>query len=317
MSPTRGRRTGGAARSQPRRGSRPVAVGLGADVERHADAVAGVVAGAAHVAPAPSRGRGTARASPVRLEAAAGEHHGPARDLSEAARPMADHRADRPAPVEQELARPLGVVNLDADGVGALVERLDEAGAAADRLDRHAAEEVVPVADLVGLAPEHQDPADALLPHPHDGGTGAADEVVREVGVGQPLGEPHDVVEVLALGIGRQLDRLGLPLRHVGDDVAADVLEALVGEAEPARGEERIAAALGLGRLLEDEHARPRLARRQRRAQRCIAPAHHHQVVLRSARGCLGHGVLQPPSARRPRRHRPNTARTRAPRTQR
>jgi hypothetical protein len=93
-------------------------------------------------------------------------------------------------------------VDLDADGLGALVERLHEPGAAAHRLHRHAAEEVVAVADLVGLAPEHEDPADALLAHPHHRRAGALDEVTGEIGVGEPLGEPHDVVQVLALRVG-------------------------------------------------------------------------------------------------------------------
>ncbi len=59
-------------------------------------------------------------------------------------------------------------------------------GAAADRLEREAAPEVVPVADLVGLAAEHEDPAEPWLAHPHHGGLGPAHEVLREVGVGRP-----------------------------------------------------------------------------------------------------------------------------------
>src|SRR5690606_39437454 len=56
--------------------ARPVAVGHGADVERHADAVAGVEARAAHLGDVPA-GAEIARAPlGVGLEAAAGEHHG-------------------------------------------------------------------------------------------------------------------------------------------------------------------------------------------------------------------------------------------------
>src|SRR6185437_11752857 len=55
--------------------ARPVAAWAGADVERHADAVAGVVAGAAHLRHVPARAEIARAHFGVGFETAAGEHH--------------------------------------------------------------------------------------------------------------------------------------------------------------------------------------------------------------------------------------------------
>jgi hypothetical protein len=133
--------------------------------------------------------------------------------------------------------------------------------------------------DLIGLAGEHEDPAQTLVLHPHDGGTRALDEELRHVDVGSPLGHPHEVVVKLVLGVGGDDDGPRLFLRDVGQDIAPQVLEPLVGEAESARGEERVAAPLGLRRLLDHQHRRPRLPRGQRGAQRGIASPDHHHIM--------------------------------------
>jgi hypothetical protein len=93
------------------------------------------------------------------------------------------------------------------------------------------------------------------------------------------LGEPHEVVVERLLGIRRHLDRGRLLVGEVHEHVAAQVVEPLVGEAEAAGGEERVAAALRLRRLLQHQHARPLLAGRQRRAERRVPTADDDDVV--------------------------------------
>ena len=113
--------------------------------------------------------------------------------------------------------------------------------------------------------------------------------------VGLAVRDLHQrLVEVLAVVAGEDdLARLGI--RHVDQHVLAHVVEAAVHEAEAAGGEIAVAALLGLRRLLQHEHARARLAGRDRRAQGRVAGANHDHVVpgighLASAR-MTGHAM--------------------------
>ena len=73
----------------------PVAGRRGADVERHADAVAGVEAGAAHLRELPARAEVAGAPLGVRFEAAAGEDHGPGLDVVKLALLLHAHPGDR------------------------------------------------------------------------------------------------------------------------------------------------------------------------------------------------------------------------------
>src|SRR5207245_5783288 len=75
-----------------------------------------------------------------------------------------------------------------------------------------------------------------------------------------------------------------LPAAGAIADEPPQPLEPLDGDPEPPRREEAVSAAPGLGRLLDDEHARARLARRERGAHGGVAATHHDDVVRR------GHG---------------------------
>src|SRR5215475_13229905 len=88
----------------------------------------------------------------------------------------------------------------------------------------------------------------------------------------------HEVVVELLLRVRVDLHRGLLLVGEVADQVA-ELLEALEGEPEPARGEEPVAAAPGFRRLLEHEYPRPLLLRRVRRAHCGIAAADDNDVV--------------------------------------
>src|SRR5207244_11533144 len=62
--------------------ARPVAEGAGADLEGHAEAVAGVEARAAHLGQLPARTEDAPPPLRVGLEADAGEHDGPRREIT-------------------------------------------------------------------------------------------------------------------------------------------------------------------------------------------------------------------------------------------
>src|SRR2546426_277768 len=120
----------------------PVTPRLRADVERHADAVARVVRGAAHAREVPVGPEVTRAHLHVGLEAAGGEHHGLRLQALAAAVGGADlHAGHGAARVGEQAVR----LDLEADVDALLLRRLvvhvDEAGAAADGLQHEVAEE--------------------------------------------------------------------------------------------------------------------------------------------------------------------------------
>src|SRR5207247_7693739 len=68
--------------------------------------------------------------------------------------------------------------------------------------------------------------------------------------------------------------------REIAHEVA-DLVEAPEGKAKAAGREEPVAAAPGLGRLLQHQRARAVLARRERGAHRGVATANDDDVVRR------------------------------------
>ena len=141
----------------------PVAVGLGADVEGHLDAVAGVVGDAADLGEFPALAKVAGAHLGVGLEAATGEDDAVAADILEPFGAL-DGDADDSAAVVLDEADALGVIaDLDAIAFSDFELLVGEALASADGLDDETAPEAVAVADLEGLAAEGEDEADALL----------------------------------------------------------------------------------------------------------------------------------------------------------
>src|SRR5262249_7477129 len=140
----------------------PVAAGAGADIHRHADAVTGVEARAAHLGEVPARSEIARAPLGVGLKSAAREHHRLAAQLAFDA-PVPDAYAHHPHAVADEAERARAVANLDATLGRGIGEHLDEAGAAADRLDGEAAPELELAVDLERLAAIDRDEAHALV----------------------------------------------------------------------------------------------------------------------------------------------------------
>src|SRR5262249_54077950 len=132
--------------------ARPVAGRHGADVERHADAVARVEARAAHLGELPA-GPQVARAHlGVGLEAAGGQHHALGHDVDGLAGALHAHALDAVSVGDEgDGARAIG----DGDIVLAsdASQRLHKPRTAAPGLDGQPAPELELAADLVGLPP--------------------------------------------------------------------------------------------------------------------------------------------------------------------
>jgi hypothetical protein len=177
------------------------------------------------------------------------------------------HAGDRTRAILQQPPQAGGVADLDAEALGLLDELVDQAPAAADRLDVHPAVEVVLALDLERLPAEHREEAHALMAHPAHRVARAVDQQLGERVVGLALGHASQVVEVAVLAHHRQHDLARLGFGQVVEDVAAQVVEPLVHEAEAAGGEQRVAAALLERRLSQHQHlGRPLLLRGDRGA---------------------------------------------------
>src|SRR5262245_5650493 len=129
----------------------PVAAGARADVRRHADAVAGVEARAAHLGEVPAGPEITRAPLGIGFEAAAREHDRFAAQLAFDAL-VADAHARHPHAVVDEAEPARAVTNLDAAFGRGIGEHLDEAGSAPHRLDGEAAPELELALDLERLA---------------------------------------------------------------------------------------------------------------------------------------------------------------------
>src|SRR5690606_14177896 len=127
----------------------------------------------------------------VRFEAAAGEDHRLARDVHIAVRAEGAHAGDLAALVLDQLAQAGLVADGDAHALAGLDQHVDEAPAAADRLDIHPAVEVVLAVDLERLAAEHRDEADLVLAHPAHRVARLADQDAAQVLVRLVLGDAH------------------------------------------------------------------------------------------------------------------------------
>src|SRR6185437_1908359 len=108
---------------------------------RHADAVAGVVARAAHLGEVPARSEIAGAPFRIGLEAAAGQHHRLGAQFAHFAVLPHPHAFDAVA-VEQQIDAAGGVADLDAAFLGRRGELIDEARATADRFHRESAPEL-------------------------------------------------------------------------------------------------------------------------------------------------------------------------------
>ena len=116
-----------------------------------------------------------------------------------------------------------------------------------------------------------------------------ADENLGQLGVGEALGDAHEVVVVLVFGVASDVDGGFFLGTHVGDEFL-DVVDALVGEADDTAGEVGVAASEVVGGFFQHEDAGTLLAGGlwQRRGRHCPRrpPPRRNQF----ARGALAKG---------------------------
>ncbi len=179
-------------------------------------------------------------------------------------------------------------------------EHVDEAGPAADGFDRQAAPELELAVDLERLPAVDRDEADALLAHPVERVEALRDQELDQVGIGAVLRHLRHVVEEFLGGVGAEVGLLDLLLGEVRDQ-RLDVVDAVIDHADRSGGEAAVTAGLVLWRRFQHHDLRALLLRRQRRAERRIAAAHHDHVVLSHRFHPLRHPFRHPEvAAKRP-----------------
>src|SRR6202035_2908715 len=143
----------------------PVAGRARADLQRHANPVAGIPAAAAHLGEVPGGAEVKRAHFRIGLEAAARQDDGSRTQLMEAVVAANAHAVD-PAVLVDELDDAGAVLDLDAVLEGGLGQHLHEARPAADSFDRKASPELELAVDLEGLPAVDRDQPDALAGHP-------------------------------------------------------------------------------------------------------------------------------------------------------
>ena len=236
-----------------------------ADVQRHADAFAGVEPRAAHLGEFPAGAQVAGAPFGVGLEAAAGQHHGLGADIAGAAA-LPDADAPDAVVVRDQLPRRRAELDRHALGAGEPVERVHKTWTAAPGLDGQPAPELEAAVDAIGLAAPDRHEAHALALHPAHRRAAAGDQQFAELRVGPILGDPAHVVEELAFGVGSEIGVGDFAVGEVGHQ-RPKILDAVVGAAERAGGEAAVAAALDLRRPLQHQHVGAGVGGRQRRAQ--------------------------------------------------
>ena len=136
--------------------------------------------------------------------------------------------------VADQVERAGAVADLDAALLRRLGQHVDQAGAAADRLDREAAPELELAVDLERLAAVDRDEAHALLAHPVQRVEAARDQELDQVGIGAVLRDARHVVEELVGRVGAEVGGVDLLGGEVGDQ-RLDVVDAVVDDADRRR----------------------------------------------------------------------------------
>jgi hypothetical protein len=185
---------------------------------------------------------------------------------------------DAPARLVGEEPGPLGlVVDGDAQPLRDLELLIAESEAGALGHDHRVEAGAVPPLQRA-LDPGHL-PLDAELREPLHRRVRLGHQQVGELRVGHALGDAHQVVVEVVLGVGRDVEILDLGRREVGHQ-AGDVLEAVVREAHGARGEARIPAPQLDRRLLQHDDVRALLSGGVGGGHRGVARADDDDVVV-------------------------------------
>jgi hypothetical protein len=255
----------------------PVASRRGSDVEGHAQAVAGVEAGAAHLREIPA-GAEIARAPfGVGLEAAAGQHHGASPHGHPSRRPTAVQAHDGPFDTivaAKELFRPRTIEHLDAGARRRTRQRLDQPRPAAPDLDRQAAPELEAAVHLEGLAAVARLEAHALVPHPAESRAALLHQKLDQIGIAAVLGDPPHVVVVLLGAVTAEVGAGDLCFAQFRHELA-QVIDPVEGDPHGACRETAVAACLVFRRPLQDQHRGTAFPGREGGTEGGVAAADH------------------------------------------
>ena len=196
--------------------ARPVAVGAGANVERHPQAIAHVEARPAHFRQFPARAEVARAPLRVSLEAAACEHHCARVEVDGLAADLGFYTQHALAVVDQRYSTRF-VENLDAFFDGCIGEVLHQARAAARHLDRHAPEEFALARDDGRLGAVGRHEAHALAAQPHHGFQAFRDQSFAEFRVSAVACDAKQIVEELILRVAVPIGVLRLVIGDLGD----------------------------------------------------------------------------------------------------
>ena len=256
----------------------PVAGRHGADVKRHADAVAGVEARTADRRQVPAGAEIPRPPFGVGLEAARRQHHGARPDIEGVVAFAGDDATDR-ALLDDQLHGPGSVKDFHAGALDCRRQPVYQPRPAAPGFQAQSTPELEPAVDLERLAAEGRLEADALFAHPDQGFEAVVDERLDQVRVGPVAGEAGHVVEILVAGVGAEIGVLDLfvgQLRHH----LQKVLDAIVGKPDGAGGEAAVSAAFVKRGSFQHQHGCTLFTSRQRRCHRCIAGADNHHIAF-------------------------------------
>ena len=228
----------------------PLAIGLRADVERHLDAVAGVVTRTTHLGEIPARSEIARTPFAVGFKATAGKDdrrrtHNPGlvvNDYLDALDTLF---------TAQELGDACTVTHVDAVLLGGAELCFDETSTAAIGINHHAAEELELAVDVIGLASVIRHEADAATAQPMHCVRAAADDRICQLRIDVVLRDGEQIVEVFLAGIVAEIRSLDFVFTQIGNDLA-DVFDAVVNHAETTASEGGVAAALFLGSPLQN-----------------------------------------------------------------
>ena len=171
------------------------------------------------------------------------------------------------------------IADLNSELGGDLGVLLDEAGTAAPGFNGQAAPELELAVDLVGLAAPDRLKAHALATQPHGAVIGLRHETLAEIAMGAVARHAEHVVEELVLRIGAEIRDRHFFVGDVGHQ-APQVLDAIIDDAEGARGEARIAAGFIFRRAFEHQDLQATFLGCQGSAEGCIATANDNDVPL-------------------------------------
>ena len=267
-------------------GAAVAAVPRGAELQRHAQAVAGIVRRAAHPRGNPVLAHEFAAQFPAGFEAAAGQND--RRGVQSLRRAIGRPRlhARDPLPLDQQFAGRAGVLDAAAQAFEGRPFGLEQADALVVRAQGQTAPEDKAALLFEGLARVDRLELDLVLGQPVQGGQRFSDQDFLFPAQGPAVVE---IAQVVAKLRGRVAAEIGARQARIAgiEQQRQQILPALVGKAHGAGGVLGVAAGHGRRRFFDDLHPGAPFGGRDAGAQGGIARADHDNVDVVVADGLL------------------------------